>query len=128
MTPPSTPESHVTVSNESGMECDTDALFRLACFLLDRLMLHPDCEIGITLVDRERMTVLHEEWMDEPGPTDVLSFPMDELRSTPTRPKPSPGSSARSPCARTSRPSRPRRRGARSTRSSSSSSPTGCST
>ena len=26
------------------------------------------------------MTELHERWMDEPGPTDVLSFPMDELR------------------------------------------------
>ncbi|MEE2815126.1 MAG: rRNA maturation RNase YbeY, partial [Actinomycetota bacterium] len=23
---------------------------------------------------------LHVQWMDEPGPTDVLSFPMDELR------------------------------------------------
>ena len=26
------------------------------------------------------MTELHVRWMDEPGPTDVLSFPMDELR------------------------------------------------
>ena len=26
------------------------------------------------------MTELHEKWMGEPGPTDVLSFPMDELR------------------------------------------------
>jgi probable rRNA maturation factor len=26
------------------------------------------------------MAVLHQRWMDEPGPTDVLSFPMDELR------------------------------------------------
>ena len=26
------------------------------------------------------MTDLHVRWMDEPGPTDVLSFPMDELR------------------------------------------------
>jgi probable rRNA maturation factor len=26
------------------------------------------------------MTNLHEKWMEEPGPTDVLSFPMDELR------------------------------------------------
>lgn len=25
------------------------------------------------------MTALHEKWMGEPGPTDVLSFPMDEL-------------------------------------------------
>ena len=26
------------------------------------------------------MSELHVRWMDEPGPTDVLSFPMDELR------------------------------------------------
>jgi probable rRNA maturation factor len=26
------------------------------------------------------MEALHVQWMDEPGPTDVLSFPMDELR------------------------------------------------
>ncbi len=83
MTASATAGSHVSVSNESGRECDTDALFRLACFLLERLTLHPDCEIGITLVDRDRMTTLHVEWMDEPGPTDVLSFPIDELRTAP---------------------------------------------
>jgi probable rRNA maturation factor len=26
------------------------------------------------------MEVLHVQWMDRPGPTDVMSFPMDELR------------------------------------------------
>ena len=31
-------------------------------------------------VDEEHMAALHEQWMDEPGPTDVLAFPMDELR------------------------------------------------
>jgi probable rRNA maturation factor len=32
------------------------------------------------------MATLHEKFMDEPGPTDVLSFPMDELRAgTPDR-------------------------------------------
>ena len=29
------------------------------------------------------MSELHVKWMDEPGPTDVLSFPMDELRPGP---------------------------------------------
>jgi probable rRNA maturation factor len=32
------------------------------------------------LVDEGAMEQLHLQWMDEPGPTDVLSFPMDELR------------------------------------------------
>jgi len=31
-------------------------------------------------VDEKAMSELHLQWMDEPGPTDVLSFPMDELR------------------------------------------------
>lgn len=71
----------ISVTNETDVACDTGALDSLAVFLLDRLRLHPGCELAITLVGEERMTDLHVEWMDEPGPTDVLSFPMDELRS-----------------------------------------------
>ena len=74
-------QSLISVTNDSDTACDLEALGRLAVFLLDRLRLHPDCELAITLVDDQRMTDLHVEWMDEPGPTDVLSFPMDELRS-----------------------------------------------
>jgi len=73
--------SLISVTNDSDTACDLEALGRLAVFLLDRLRLHPNCELAITLVDEARMTDLHVEWMDEPGPTDVLSFPMDELRS-----------------------------------------------
>jgi probable rRNA maturation factor len=72
---------NVTVSNESGRSCDTSALEHLAVHLLAALRLHPECELGITLVDIDRMTGLHEDWMNEPGPTDVLSFPIDELRA-----------------------------------------------
>ena len=42
--------------------------------------MHPDAELAIVLVDEGAMEQLHVQWMDEPGPTDVLSFPMDELR------------------------------------------------
>ncbi len=89
--PPSTGSSTVMVLNESGVDCDDQALEHLARFLLPRLQLHPDCELGITLVDEPRMTHLHEEWMGEPGPTDVLSFPIDEMRSAPTGEQPEPG-------------------------------------
>jgi probable rRNA maturation factor len=85
------PGANVTVSDESGGACDTDALFRLSCFLLERLRLHPDCELGITLVGLDRMTALHVEWMAEPGATDVLSFPIDELRSAPEQEDPAAG-------------------------------------
>lgn len=76
----STP-GHLAIGNDSGLSVDTDALADLVGHLLPALRLHPDCELSITLVDVDRMTHLHVEWMDEPGPTDVLSFPMDELRS-----------------------------------------------
>jgi probable rRNA maturation factor len=35
------------------------------------------------LVDTATMADLHQRWLGEPGPTDVLSFPMDELRPPP---------------------------------------------
>ena len=37
-------------------------------------------ELSILVVDEDEMSRLHVEWMDEEGPTDVLSFPIDELR------------------------------------------------
>jgi probable rRNA maturation factor len=81
----------VTVLNESGVDCDTEALERLSGHLFTELRLHPDCELGITLVELERMTTLHEDWMQEPGPTDVLSFPIDEVRSAADGQEPEPG-------------------------------------
>ena len=70
----------VEVANESGVDADLDALATQARFLLDRLRIHPQAELSVVLVDEAAIAELHERWMDEPGPTDVLSFPMDELR------------------------------------------------
>ncbi|MBG6180070.1 rRNA maturation RNase YbeY [Arthrobacter sp. CAN_A1] len=70
----------IEVNNESGMPADEENLIRLGRFLLDGLFVHPEAELSIILVDTTAMEKLHIEWMDEPGPTDVLSFPMDELR------------------------------------------------
>jgi len=39
----------------------------------------PLAELSVLLVDVEHMTELHVKWMDLPGPTDVMAFPMDEL-------------------------------------------------
>ena len=71
------------VSNETAVQCDTEALAKLAALLFTELRIHPDAELGIRLIDPAEMSELHLQWMDEPGPTDVLSFPMDELRSSP---------------------------------------------
>ena len=70
----------VEVNNESGHIVDERSLVRLTSFLLESLFVHPEAELSIILVDTAAMEKLHVEWMDEPGPTDVLSFPMDELR------------------------------------------------
>ena len=70
----------IEINNESGIEVDESALLRLTAYELDFLRVHPDAELAILLVDEAAMEQLHVQWMDEPGPTDVLSFPMDELR------------------------------------------------
>ncbi|HWR84764.1 MAG TPA: rRNA maturation RNase YbeY [Rhodoglobus sp.] len=70
----------IEVNNESGVAVDEAAIQRLAVFALDHLHVHPDAELAILFVDEAAMEQLHVQWMDEPGPTDVLSFPMDELR------------------------------------------------
>jgi probable rRNA maturation factor len=70
----------IEISNETAIEVDTDSVLRLANFVRDELKLHPAIDLGIIFVDEDPMAELHVKWMDEPGPTDVLSFPMDELR------------------------------------------------
>jgi probable rRNA maturation factor len=70
----------IEINNESAIEVDETALQRLAVYALDAMHVHPDAELAIVLVDEGAMEQLHVQWMDEPGPTDVLSFPMDELR------------------------------------------------
>ncbi|WP_285116858.1 rRNA maturation RNase YbeY [Leifsonia sp. fls2-241-R2A-40a] len=79
----------IEINNESTIEVDESALQRLATYAFDILHVHPDAELAIVLVDEAAMEQLHVQWMDEPGPTDVLSFPMDELRPG-TEEEPSP--------------------------------------
>jgi probable rRNA maturation factor len=70
----------VDINNESGMVVDTDPLRELAQYVIDQMETHPLADLSMLLVDEAHMTNLHEKWMEEPGPTDVLSFPLDELR------------------------------------------------
>ena len=70
----------IEISNESGVDVDETVLLRLTEHNLAELHVSPDADIAILLVDEGAMEALHVQWMDEPGPTDVLSFPMDELR------------------------------------------------
>ncbi|QMU98348.1 rRNA maturation RNase YbeY [Microbacterium esteraromaticum] len=70
----------IEINNESAITVDETVLQRLTDFNLAQLHVSPDAEVAIVLVDEGAMESLHVQWMDEPGPTDVLSFPMDELR------------------------------------------------
>ena len=70
----------IEVNNESGVVVDEAEFAALARFVLDAMHLHPQTDLSILLVGTDVMSELHVQWMDEPGPTDVLSFPMDELR------------------------------------------------
>lgn len=81
----------IEVNNESGTDTDLDALAALSRHVLRALRIHPLAELSVLLVDVDTMTRLHVQWMDEPGPTDVLSFPMDELRPGSEDRDPEPG-------------------------------------
>lgn len=79
----------IEINNESAIDVDETVLQRLTDHNLAQLHVSPDAELAIVLVDEGAMEALHVQWMDEPGPTDVLSFPMDELRpGTEDRPTP----------------------------------------
>ena len=70
----------IEILNESGAEVDVKELARLARFAMDRMRVHPQAELCIKLVDEDTIAQLNAQWMDKEGPTDVLAFPMDELR------------------------------------------------
>ena len=70
----------IEVLNETDYEVDELELLGCARYVLDEMRVHPEADLAITLVDENAMEVLHVKWMDLPGPTDVMSFPMDELR------------------------------------------------
>src|ERR1700712_5650098 len=70
---------NVDVLNESGVGVDASALVRLCRFAMRRMRLHPATELTLRLVDPATISVLNKQWMGKDGPTDVLSFPMDEL-------------------------------------------------
>ncbi len=67
----------IEVTNRSGVTAPEQEIESLLTYALDYMDLHPECELSVTFVDDKEMEELHMKWMDEPGTTDVLSFPMD---------------------------------------------------
>ena len=69
----------IEIANESGADVDVHRVERVARYVLGEMKVNPLVELSIRLVEVDAMTALHVHFMKEPGPTDVLSFPMDEL-------------------------------------------------
>ncbi|MGH3371217.1 MAG: rRNA maturation RNase YbeY [Nocardioidaceae bacterium] len=70
----------IEILDESEAAVAVGELSRLARFVIDRMRVHPQAELCIKLVDEATIAELNEQWMEKQGPTDVLAFPMDELR------------------------------------------------
>ena len=70
----------IEVLNESKQEVDVRRLSTLSRFVMDRMRVHPLAELCIKVVDEATIAELNQQWMEKEGPTDVLAFPMDELR------------------------------------------------
>ena len=70
----------IEVIDESGLAIDARRTQQLARFVMDRMRVHPLAELCVKAVDEDTISELNEKWMEKEGPTDVLAFPMDELR------------------------------------------------
>lgn len=70
----------IEILDESGTGLDVKHFSRLARFVMDQMRVHPLAELCITAVDEATIAELNGKWMEKEGPTDVLAFPMDELR------------------------------------------------
>lgn len=83
----------IEYADESGYEptIDGEEIVDLARYVLGEMRIHPGADLSVTLVDEEVMSDLHLRWMEEEGPTDVLSFPMDEVRPPPPGHEPAEG-------------------------------------
>lgn len=83
----------IEVNDESGFEpaADVREISELATWVLREMRVHPQAELNVVLVDEQTMEDLHIKWLDLDGPTDVMSFPMDELRPAPPGVEPQEG-------------------------------------
>ena len=70
----------ILFENETEFECPESELLSLAAYALTFMKIDDRAELSILAVNEDEMERLHMEWMDEEGPTDVLSFPIDQLR------------------------------------------------
>jgi probable rRNA maturation factor len=70
---------HVVGDNRQDLHpVDIESWNRLACTVLEVEGVEGDIELNIAFVDRDEMAALNRDHMGGVGPTDVLSFPLDD--------------------------------------------------
>ena len=70
----------VDVLNESRWNIDPEVFSQLGLWVMDQLHVSTHSDLTIIFNEPDAMEELHLKWMNLEGPTDVMSFPMDELR------------------------------------------------
>lgn len=72
----------IEIANESGTDVPEASIAAAARFAMDRLGVSPLAELSVLLVGSGVMADLHQRWMDLPGPTDVMAFPMEDAEES----------------------------------------------
>ncbi|KAB8293593.1 rRNA maturation RNase YbeY [Bifidobacterium avesanii] len=70
----------VDVTNETAWSIDPKTFSDLGIWVMDQMRVSTQSDLTIIFSDPEPIAELHMRWMSLEGPTDVMSFPMDELR------------------------------------------------
>jgi probable rRNA maturation factor len=68
----------ILVDDRQGAPLDIEGLVRLAEVVLVGEHVE-DAELSVSFVTDDEIAELHLRYMDEEGPTDVLSFPLDDV-------------------------------------------------
>ena len=66
----------IEIENRSGQLVPESEIQKLLEFSIRELGLHPECELTLAFINDAEMEELHIKWMDLPGSTDVMSFPL----------------------------------------------------
>lgn len=77
----------VEVTNETAWQIDGKIFSDLGVWVMSQMRVSTQSDLTIMFVDPDPIAQLHMRWMNLEGPTDVMSFPMDELRPETAEPK-----------------------------------------
>jgi probable rRNA maturation factor len=75
---PAEPWPRVLISNRQHRPVDEEGLRALARDTMRGEGIER-AELSVSFVEQDEIAGLHERFMDEAGPTDVLSFPLDDI-------------------------------------------------